>query len=273
MIETSPRLSESAVHDNEHEDHMRSEASFGVRAACCVLGLATLVLAYMVYEENSTVADTGTQLAQATDQGLQTKADLDKANIRVADMQNQVTAATAKASDLQTQLAKAQGQNTDLQAQIAKANSQVSEMKTQVDSAKERLSEAQAKISLANDDSALLRKELDAAKAQVADFQSQDAKAQATADSTATQAAAPLPAMPVAAKFVKSSWTGGFTLHVKNTNSGPLIVTITVEGSQGRAPIPAIIEGGSTFDVKDLASGTNVVLTSNGFSPVNLTVR
>jgi hypothetical protein len=50
-------------------------------------------------------------------------------------------------------------------------------------------------------------------------------------------------------------------------------VAITVEGSRGQAPISATIKGGSTCDVKDLAQGTNVVLTSNGFSPVNLTVH
>jgi hypothetical protein len=273
MIETSPQLSESPVHDNEHEDHKGSEASFGLRAACCILVLATLVLAYTVYQENSTVADTRTQLAQATDEGARTRADLDKANVKVADMQVQLTRAAGKSANLQAQLATAQSQNSDLQAQIGKARSQDSEMKAQLDSAKERLSEARAQVGLANDNSALLRKGLDAAKAQVADLQSQIARAQATAGSTSTQAPAPLAAMPVAATFEKALWTGEFTLHVRNTSPGPLNVAITVEGSRGQAPISATIKGGSTCDVKDLAQGTNVVLTSNGFSPVNLTVH
>jgi myosin heavy subunit len=271
MIETSPQLSESPIHDSEHDDHKRSGASFGLRASCFILGLATLVLASMVYQENSTVASTRTQLAQATDESTKIKTDLDTSNIKLGEMQTQLTAASAKASDLQTQLATAQSQNTDLQAQIGKARSQASDMKAQLDTAKERLSEAQAQISQANDNSALLRKQLDAAKAQVADLQAQASKAQG--DATSAQASAPMAAMPVAATFEKSIWTGESTLHVKNTNAGPLNVTITVAGSPARAPITATINGGSTFDVSKLAPGASVVLTSGGFAPVNLTVH
>jgi septal ring factor EnvC (AmiA/AmiB activator) len=273
MIETSPQVSQSPIHDTEHDEHKKSGSSFGLRAACFILALASLVLASMLYQENSTVTDTRTQLAQATDEGTQIKADLDKANIQVAGMQSQLSAATAKSADIQAQLAKAQAQNADLQAQLGKDRSQASDMKAQLDTAKERLSEAQAQISQASDGSALLRKQLDAAKSQIADLQNQQARAQVKGDSGAAQASAPTAAMPVAATFEKSFWTGDFTLHIRNTSPGPLNVTIAVAGSQGQAPVSAKIEGGSIFDLKKLASGANVVLTSDGFSPVNLTVH
>lgn len=270
MIESSPQLSESPIHD-DHVDQRKSGASFGLRAACFILGLATLVLASMVYQENATVASTRTQLTQATDEGTQAKSDLDKANVKVADMQGQLTAATAKATDLQTQLAKAQGQSKNLQAQLVTATNQASDMKAQLASANDRLAEAQAKVSQANDSSALLRKQLDASKAQVADLQAQVEKAQPKNDSA--QASAPLAAMPVAATFEKSFWTGDYTLHIKNTNSDPLNVTVTVAGSQAPAPITATIKGGATFDVKKLAGGANVNIASDGFGPVSLTAH
>jgi hypothetical protein len=275
MIETSPQLSESPApaHDNEHEAHKSSGSSFGLRAACLIFGLTSLVLAYIVYQENSTVSDTRTQLAQATDEGTQIKSDLDKANSKVSDMQSRLTAATAKSGDLEAQLAKAQGQNSDLQAQIGKANGQISGLKAQLVTAKDSLSEAQAQVSQANDGSALLLKQLDASKAQVADLQTQLAKTELHGDASASPAAAPLAAMPIAATFEKSFWSGDYTLHIRNTNTDPLVVTIAVASPKGPAPFTATIKGGSIYDVGKLASGANVVVTSNGFSPVNLTVH
>jgi hypothetical protein len=269
MIESSPQISGTPIHDSEHVEHKTSGAGFGIRAACFILFLATLVLASMVYQETAAVTDTRKQLAQATNEGTQTKADLDKANIKVVDMQNQMTAAVAKSADLQTQLTHAQGQNSGLQAQVAKAQSQSSDMKAQMDTANERLSEAQAQISLSSDSAAMLRKQLDAAKAQIADLQSQAAKG----DSVAAQAPAPLAAMPVAATFEKSFWSGKYTLHVRNSNTDPLNVIITIAGSPVRAPITATIKGGSIYDITDLTDGAGVAITSAGYSPVSLTVH
>jgi septal ring factor EnvC (AmiA/AmiB activator) len=273
MIETSPQLSESPIHDDKHEGHKRSGASFGLRAACFLLLLSTLILAYMVYQENSTVADTRSQLSQATDEGAQIKASLDKANISAAQMQSQLTAANARTDELQAQLKKAEGQISDLQAQVGADRTQNTGLNAQLNTAKGRLSEAQAQTSQANDSSALLRKQLDAANAQVADLQNQVAKEQAKGDSTSAQASAPLAALPVAATFEKTFWSGEFTLHVRNTSPNPLSVIITVAGAPAQAPVSATIKGGSTYDLGKLASGANVAITGDGFSPLNLTVH
>jgi hypothetical protein len=138
--------------------------------------------------------------------------------------------------------------------------------------AKSSLSDAQAKLSQDNESSNQLHKDLDAAKAQAADLQSQLDKSQANGASA--QATAPvLGVMPVSTSFEKGFWSSAYTLHIKNTNSGPLNVTITINGSQSVQPISATIKAGDTYDVPKLAAGSNVAISSDGFAPVNLSAH
>ena len=273
MIDTSPQFSESITQDKDHDDYKKSGASFGLRATCVILVLATFVLGYMVYQENSLVADTKTQLAQAISDASQTKSDLDKAASRATDLQHQLTVATAQTSDLQTQLKKAQSQSADLMAQLETAHSQSADLRTQINTAKDRLSEAQAQVSLANDSAVALRKQLDSEKAIVASMPTQVSAEPSDTAKAQPPSAQKLADMPVATTFEKSLWTGEYTLHMKNTGSEPLIVTITVTGTQNLPPVTAAIKSGSTYDLKKLQAGANVGVTSDGFTQVNLVAR
>jgi len=268
MIETSPHVSESPA---EHQEPVRQKASFGLRAACFVLAAATLVLISMVYQSNASLADTSTKLAQAQSEADQAKNDLLQANTKSTDLQHQLTTITAQSKDLQAQLKTSQTQTADIQSQLDKAKSQDADLQAQLTATRSHLTEAQARLTQDEQSSVQLRKDLDASKAQAADLQSQLDKAQSP-QAAASQASV-MAALPVTTAFEKGFFSSTYTLHIKNTNSGPLNVTITINGSQNTPPITTTIKAGDTYDVSKLAAGSALIVTSDGFSPLNLTAH
>jgi septal ring factor EnvC (AmiA/AmiB activator) len=271
MSETSSH-SHVAYPPAKEEDNGRAKTPSGIRSACLILAIAALVLGFIAYQENSVLTDTKAQLAQANAETGKAKAELAKANAQSADLQAGLDKANARSNDFQTQLRTARSQGADLQAQLEKARSRQSDMQAQLDAARERSADLRARLNRADNGSSELRKELDASKAQTADLQAQLAKAQddvAKLQPLASKARA----MPVAATFKKAFWGGGFTLQVRNQNPAPLKVSIAVAGSEKTPPNSATIESGSTYEVENLTAGANVVITSDGYDPLNLTVR
>jgi septal ring factor EnvC (AmiA/AmiB activator) len=252
------------------EDHSRSKSSFGLRATCFVLAAAALVLASMVYQSNKTLNDSSAKLAQAQSDSDNAKNELQQANTKSADLQRQLTAATALSTGLQAQVKTSQVQTTDLQSQLDKAKSQDADLQAQLTAARSHLSDSQAKLTQENEGSVQLRKDLDSAKAQVSDLQSQLDKAQSPQAAAQAPVVAP---MPVTTAFERGFWNSAYTLHVKNTNSAPLNVTITINASSRIQPISTTIKAGDTYDVPKLAEGSNIVITSDGFGPVNLSAH
>jgi uncharacterized phage infection (PIP) family protein YhgE len=267
MIETSPTSPESSV---VYVQPTRSNTSFGLRAGCFVLAAAVVVLISMVYQSRARLADTTTKLVQAQSEADQAKSDIQGANTKAADLQRQLTAATAQSTDLQAQLKTAQGQSTGLQSQIDKATGQDTDLRAQLAAAKSKLADSEATANKANESSNQLRKDLDASKAQAADLQSQLTKAQG--DHVAVLAPV-LAVLPVTTAFEKGFWGNTYTLHIKNTNSEPLNVTITVNGSGSAQPISTAIRSGETYDLPKLAAGSNVVVASDGFTPLSLSAH
>jgi septal ring factor EnvC (AmiA/AmiB activator) len=246
---------------------------FAVRAAGFVLAIIAIVLAVAAYQLNSVAAKEKAQLVKAGSETEQAKADLGKANARSADLQLQLDKAKGERSDLQAQLDKAQVRQSDLQSQLEKARD---DLRSQVDKAKAQVSEMQAafqaKVNSANDESSRLRKELDQAKGEAEDLKPQLAKAQG--DLAKLQ---PLivkaRVLPVAVSFEKNFWARGFTMHVKNLNTDPLKVSITIGGSGKASAAPATVEGGGSLNVENLPAGAKVVVESAGYDTLRVTAQ
>jgi len=85
--------------------------------------------------------------------------------------------------------------------------------------------------------------------------------------------------MPVTTSFESSSWGSsfsthnGYTLRINNLNPQPLKVDVTVTGAGKTRTQSNIIEVGATVNVEKLASGESVVIASEGYNPVHLTVQ
>jgi septal ring factor EnvC (AmiA/AmiB activator) len=269
---SAPTPTHVATPNEEREQREHANKSSGIRAACFILAVLAGILGFMLFQANSALSDTKTQLAQAKSDSAQAKADLGKATAQSADLQTQLGKANARSTDLQAQLRKSQGQLSDLQARLEKARSQQSDLQGQLDAAKTQTAGLQTRIGDADNRTAELRRELDSAKAQTADLQSQLARAKsdiARLQPIATKASA----MPIATAFKKGFFSSGFTLHITNRNPDPLKVNVAIAGSTKTPPKSATIESGATYDVDDLPAGANVVITSDGYDPVNLTVR
>lgn len=266
---STPTPSHVPTPNEEREQREHTNKSSGVRAVSFVFVVLAAILGFMLYQANSTLGDTKTQLAQAKSDATQARTDLSKANAQSADLKTQLSKANARSTDLQAQLKSSQGQQSDLQAQLEKAQSQQSGLQTQLNAAKARADRLQARIGEADSRASTLRKELDDAKAQTADLQSQLAKAQAKLQPLAAKASA----MPIATSFKKGFFSSDFTLHITNRSPDPLKVSVAVAGSAKTPPKSATIESGATYDVDDLPAGTNVAITSGGYDPVNLTAR
>jgi uncharacterized phage infection (PIP) family protein YhgE len=258
----------SLHHDEEHEHgHDHAKTPFGAIAACAILAIATIVLAYSVHQGNNAAADLRGQLNQATSEITGLKADVDKANSAAAGLRSQLDSTQGQLADFKSQLGQAQSQKAAAQSQLAKAQDERAAMQRQVDNEKAQLSESQARLDQANNKVSALSKDLDEAKSQSADLRSQLAKAQEQASVQAPK----LLSMPIATEFKKSFWGSSYTLHVTNLNPDPLVLSITVAGRN--APIAATIKSGATFDVDGLAAGTSVAIAGGDYASVNLTAR
>jgi hypothetical protein len=85
--------------------------------------------------------------------------------------------------------------------------------------------------------------------------------------------------MPVTTSFESSQWGSsfsthsGFTLRINNLNPQPLKVDITVTGAGKTRTQSNTVAVGATVNVEKLAAGESVVIASEGYNPVRLTVQ
>jgi hypothetical protein len=114
-----------------------------------------------------------------------------------------------------------------------------------------------------------VRKQLDQANAHAADLQAQMDKAKSDAATPAVAAAVVRP-LPAGATFEKGFFGSKYTMHVKNQGTDPLPINITVNGGPVTS---ATVKGGETYDLKDVASGASVVISSDGFQTDNLIAK
>lgn len=264
---TSPVSGPHSALPDHHDTHAGSP--FAIRATALILAAAAIVLAYVAYHEKSALADTRAQLNQVTADATQARADADKNKADATGLQTQLSAATARATDLQQQLSSAQAQGTDVQSQLAKARAAQTDMRSQLDAAKSQLAGLQTELSRSNDGMADARKQLDQANARATDLQAQIDKAKSDAASPQPAAAA-LRVLPVSAKFEKGFFGSKYSLHITNQGTDPLPINVTVNGGPVKS---ATVQGGATYDFKDLEAGASVVVSSDGFQTSTLTAK
>jgi|GEM_PF-2559041 len=278
MTETSPKITPRDTRfppeaPHEAEEFRPAGTPFGVRAAGIVLAIVAIALAFADYRLNTALTKDKVQLAQAASENEQMKADLGKANARGADLQLQLDAGKKLRSELQAQLDRAQARQTDLQSQLEKARA---DLRAQADKASAQSSamqaEFQAKINSANEDSSGLRKALDQSKSQAEALRTQLAKAQGDLASL-QPLAQKARALPLATSFEKNYWERAFTLHVKNLDSEPLKVNITIAGPGKASTKSVTMEGGGLLNVENLAAGAKVVIEGAGYDTLSVTAQ
>jgi peptidoglycan hydrolase CwlO-like protein len=257
---------------SQDEKHEHGKAPFALTALCVVFAIGALGAGYFAHQQTTALTNTKTQLVQVSSDANQAKTDLVKIKGQLADSQTQLDKANSSSSDLQNQLKAERGQVQESQAQAQKAQTQATNLQSQLDSANTQTTDLQTQVKQANADSSDLRKQLDQSKAQAADLQSQLTKAQNDVASL-QPLAAKARAMPVTTAFEKSFFGNSFTLHIKNQNPSPLNLSIAVTNSDKMTPKPVSIDGGATYDVKDLAPGANVSITSDGFDPLSIIAK
>jgi hypothetical protein len=241
-------------------------------AVCVVLAIVIIVFNAKVRHLNATASDAQTQLTQAKTQAAQAQADLDKAKAQSADLQSQLDKSKSQLSDLQSQVEQSKNTAADLQSQVDKAKAQLADLQSQLDKAKQQSADVQSELDQANTQSAERLTQLDQAKSQAMDLQSQLNNAQSD-----IAALRPLAVrarhMPISTSLDKSFWSSSFTLHISNSYPQPISVNISVTGPGKPRSQSNVIAGGGTLDVEKLSAGEKVVITADGYDPVNVAVQ
>jgi len=241
-------------------------------AACVVFAIIIIVLGVKVHSRSAELADTQKQLAQAQSDRTKAQADLAKAAAATADLQSQLDKAKSQSTDLQAQLDQGKSSLSDLQTQLDKGKAQTAEVQAQLDKSKAQSADLQNQLNQATAGSTQLLTQLDQAKIQSMDMQSRLQKA----ESDIAQLQPMLLKtrhMPVTTSFDKEHWGHAVTLRVNNLNRQPLSVNLSIN-SQGKSRSQSnVIGAAATLNVDKLESGDTVVVASDGYDPVNLTVH
>ena len=268
-MSTTPLITQpSSLHDEHGHGHARTR--FGMRAACTVLAIIVLLLAYMVSQRNALVALDRGQLAQANAEAVQAKTDLVAARTRAAGLQSQLDQARAQQAETGSQLSRLQTEQKALEEQLRDVRAGRAALESQLTGAGDEAAGLQERLSQAEARSSWLAREVQVADGRTADLKAEFAKARA-ATSGAVPDAVISRGVPVSTAFDKSFWSG-YTLHVANLKGAPLRVKVTVVGMD-TTPVATTIAGGAAFEVKHLAAGANVIIAGEGYDSLHLTAR
>ena len=244
-----------------------SGAFFGLLAVCLVLAIVIIVLGVKVHNLNAQLPDIQTQLTNA--------------KAETAQAQTEVGKAKAASSELQSQLDKAKGHEADLQSQLEKAKAdkaKAADLQSQLEKANAKSADLQNQLNQAAAGSAQLLAQLDQTKSQSSDLQSRLKRAEealAKLEPLALKARN----LPVTTSFESGQWGSsfathnGFTLRINNLSPQPLKVDITVTGQGKTRTQSNVIEVSAALNVEKLAAGESVVIASEGYDPVRLTVK
>jgi len=225
-------------------------------------------------------ADGQTQSNPGKPDTPQSHAEQDKAKAALAQLQAQLDKAKSEQADLQAQLDKAKAESAGLQDQLGSSKAQSADLQTQLEKAKSETADLQGQLSQAASSSAQLQAQLDQERTRSAGLQS---RLQKSEGELARLQPVILKArhMPVTASFERVrggpfegvSANHGFTLHIVNLYLEPLSVEITVTGPEKSRTQAETIEGGRTLNIMKLAAGDKVMIASEDYDPVNLTVQ
>ena len=267
-----------------HETAMQRGSTVAVLAVCLGLALIIIVLSFKVHNLNTQVAQAAQTQKQvepaAKPENTAAQADLDRAKASLAQLQAQLDTAAGQKADLQSKLDKAKAQSADLQSQLDKAKAGSADLQSQLEKSKAESADLQSQLGASKAQSADLQSQLGAAKAQSADLQSSLQKAE-------SEIAGLQPLvhrarhMPVATSVEKAqgslfSWAGSggsLTLHINNLFLDPLTVDIKISGPATTRELSTTLPGGAAVNVEKLTAGDKVVISSESYDPVTVTVQ
>ncbi|HXQ80315.1 MAG TPA: hypothetical protein VN775_03320 [Opitutaceae bacterium] len=266
------------------QEKTRSPGScYALLAGCLVLAIVIIVLGVKVHRLNAQAAqvpDLQAQVTQAKSDTALAQAELDKAKAASTLVQSQLDKAKSQQSDLQSQLVQSKAASTQMQSQLDKAKAQSTDLQSQLDKAKAQSADLQAQLSQAAAGSSQLLSQLDQEKSRSMDLQSRLQKAESEI-AQAQPLILKARQMPVTTSLEKShggpfdlaSARGSFTLHIKNLHPQPVSVAITIAGPEKTRSQTNTIGVGATLNVDKLSAGEKVVIASEGYDPVALTVQ
>jgi uncharacterized phage infection (PIP) family protein YhgE len=271
----APAHNQKGVHSASYTEGRKRTGAIALLATfvgCIVFGLLLITVGVKLSHRNAQVADSQKQLDQAKKDGASAQAGLEKARTTAADLQTQLTTARGHVTDMQSQLDLANSKTRDLQNQADRAKALTAEVQGQLDKSKAQSADLQNQLAQSAAGSQQLLTQLDQARIQAMD---QDSKLQkAEADIAALQPML-LKArhMPVTTSFEAEHWGKGVTLHINNLNQQPLTVKITVNSHGAPRTQSNVIGAAATLNLKKLAPGDNVVVASDGYEALALTVQ
>jgi hypothetical protein len=244
-------------------------SAIGLIAVLIVLGALVLILGVKVRRLNGELADTQKQLTQSTAANAQLQDQLTKAKAATVLVQSQLDKETTLAGDLQSQVVQAKADTARVQSLADDQNAHVTDIESQLKKTKAQVSDLQNQIS---DDAAGSSAVLEQAKAQDADLQAQIKKANDNVERLQSWFLKERH-LPVTTRFEKVEGGRSFTLHVTNLYVKPLDVSIAIAGAVNTRTQKNSIEGSATLDVETLTAGESVVISSDGYNPVTLSVQ
>jgi len=241
-------------------------------AACLVLAIVIIIHLVTVHHLRIQLADAQKQLADSKSAGAQAQSDLDKAKSQAADLQTQLEKTKAQLSDTKSLLDQSKQATAAVQAQLDKSKAQAADLQARLDKSTTQVADLQNQLNQSSAGSAQLLTQLDQAKIQTMDLQARLQKAEG--DLSQLQ---PLLLkarhMPVTTSLEKGHGGRSFTLHINNLYMQPLSVDIAITGPDKTRTQSNVIGAGGTLLVDKLAAGESVVVASDGYDPVNLTVQ
>ncbi len=278
------------------EKGRQAGSSLGILAV--FLGIAIVIIVIVLkYHNAGAPAPTSTPAvpiaAPAADQKPSDQAkpaadavatEMEKSRAALAQLQAQLDKAIAQISDLQVQLDQSKKASDRLQLQIQSqadaAKAQAADLQGRLDESKSHSAELQAQLKLAISGSAELETQLGQSKARSADLQSRLTKSES--DNAGLQPLAKKARrMPIRTSFDRPRGAlleavgarKNVTLQIINLFQAPLSVDIAVTEGEDNRSQSITIAGGATLSIQKLQAGDRVVITSEGYEPVNLTVE
>lgn len=254
-----------------HQEQKRQRGLFlALVGALLLLAIVFIVHVLKVHKVEHELADTQTQLTQAQNDAKQAHADLDKAKGQASDLQSQLTQAKSHSADLQARLDQTKQSTGQMSSQLDKSKADLADLQTKLTSSRAQAADLQTQVTQANAGSAQLVTQLDQQKIQNMDLQAKLQKAEN--DLTQLQPLL-LRARHIPLTTSLDKHGGSYTLHIRNLYLEPISVDISISGPEKTRSQTNVIGGGESLAVDKLALGENVVVSSDGYDPINLTVK
>jgi hypothetical protein len=263
-----------AHHEKGHQAKAFYRSHTGWISIALAIVLVVMVIASGVktHRLNDKLADTQKQLTQAKTDATAAQAELDKSKSAATDLQSQLDLAKSQQAQLQTQVDASLVAAAQMKSQLSADQDAAALLQAQLEKGKVHSDELQAQLDQTGAGSTQLLSQLSQEKIHSLDLQAQLQKAES--DIAQLQ---PLLLksghMPITTSLEKAQGSRNFTLHVNNLYLQPVSVDTSITGGKAPRSQHDIIGTGATLNIDKLAAGENVVIASEGYDSVKLTVQ